>query len=114
MKIKRLLQAITTSGFLALPYVTLAQGFGQTEPFEGTATDPLPEAIIRIVNFFLILAAIIGAVFLVIGGVRYITSQGVEEAQEQAKNTILYAVIGLIMIALSAAIVNFVVVAATG
>jgi len=52
--------------------------------------------------------AVIAAVMLVIGGVRYIISQGDEGQTEKAKNTILYALIGLIVIGLSAVIVNFV------
>ena len=36
-------------------------------------------------------------------------SQGEEGETEKAKNTILYAIIGLIVIALSAAIVNFII-----
>jgi uncharacterized membrane protein len=93
----------------SIPSVVLAQGLTGTTPFQGTAQGGLVQAIITIVNILLILAALIAAVFLVIGGIRYITSQGDEEAADKAKNTILYSVIGLIVIGLSAAVVNFVV-----
>jgi len=43
--------------------------------------------------------------------VRYITAQGDEDAIEAAKNTVIYAVIGVVVIALSAVIVNFIIVA---
>ena len=55
---------------------------------------------------------IIGAVsvvMLIIGGIRYTTSQGDSSAVTSAKNTILYAVIGLVVAILAYAIVNFVV-----
>ncbi len=99
---------------LGVPGVVFGQGLIDVQPFQGTAQEPLPQALITIVNVLLILAAIIAAIFLVIGGVRYITSSGDEEAADKAKNTILYAVIGLIVIGLSAAIVNFVVGAIQG
>jgi len=50
-------------------------------------------------------------VFLLIGGIRYIFSQGDEDQAAQAKNTILYAIIGLIVIGLAAVVVNFIVAA---
>lgn len=64
--------------------------------------------IYKAVNVFLILVGITAAIFLVIGGVRYIFSQGDSEDTQKAKRTILYAIIGLIVIGLSAAIVNFI------
>jgi len=91
---------------MSLPWLALAQ-FGAVTPFSGTSNRPLIDAITAIVNIFLILAALTAAVFLVLGGVRYITSRGDEDEAAAAKNTILYAVIGLIVIGLSAAVVNF-------
>jgi putative copper export protein len=55
--------------------------------------------------------AIIGALavlFLVIAGLKYITSQGEPARVETAKNQILYALIGLVIVASAAAAVNFV------
>ncbi len=63
------------------------------------------------VNISLTFIALIAIIFIIIGGVRYIASQGDSKEVEQAKRTILYAVIGLIVIGLSAALVNFVVLA---
>lgn len=92
----------------ALPSVALAQ-LGGTQPFDGTAQGDLITSVVTIVNIFLILAGLVAAIFLVIGGVQYIISRGDDDAVEKAKNTILYAIIGLVVIGLSAAIVNFVV-----
>ena len=47
---------------------------------------------------------------LIIGGVRYTVSQGDSAAVTSAKNTILYAIIGLIVAILAYAVVNFVIV----
>jgi len=87
----------------------LAQGLSGIQPFQGTAQSNLPTAITNIINILLILAALAAGIYLIIGGVQYITSGSDEKGQETAKNRILYAVIGLIVIGLAAAIVNFVV-----
>ena len=61
---------------------------------------------------FFIGFGIIGAIaflFLVIAGARYVLSQGNPENIQKAKNQIQYSLIGLIIVALAAAIVNFVV-----
>jgi multisubunit Na+/H+ antiporter MnhB subunit len=46
---------------------------------------------------------------LIIGGIRYTISQGDQSQVTSAKNTILYAIIGLIVAILAYALVNFVV-----
>jgi len=54
---------------------------------------------------------IVGAVaviMLIIGGLRYVISQGSKEGVSQAKDTILYSVIGIVVAILAYAIVNFV------
>lgn len=105
----RLIQLATTVVPLLTPGVVFAQGLTGVTPFQGTAQGGLIGGIITIVNIFLILAALAAAIYLVFGGVQYITSRGDEDAAANAKNTILFAVLGLIVIGLSAAIVNFVV-----
>ena len=51
---------------------------------------------------------IISVVMIIIGGIRYATSGGNAEKVKSAKNTILYAVVGLAVALLALAIVNFV------
>ena len=52
--------------------------------------------------------SIIAVIVIIIGGIFYMTSQGDPGKVSRAKNTILYAVIGLIVSLLAFAIVNFV------
>ena len=47
------------------------------------------------------IAGVVAGVFLVIGGISYITSAGDSNKLQKAKSTILYAVIGLIIVALA-------------
>ncbi|MDP3997021.1 MAG: hypothetical protein Q8P73_00770 [bacterium] len=68
----------------------------------------LPGLIWTTLNVLMVLVGLGAIVFIIIGGARYIASQGDEQASAQAKNTILYAVLGLIVIGLAAAVVNFV------
>ena len=98
--------------YLLIPLTALAQGgdgFGIVEAPTGTASGDLLPTLTSLINIGLALVGIIAAVFLIIGGVRYITSQGDEGQAETAKKTILYAIIGLLVIGLAAAIVNFVI-----
>lgn len=54
------------------------------------------------------LLAAISVIMIIIGGIKYATSQGDSSAVASAKNTILYAVIGLIVALLATAIVLFI------
>lgn len=51
----------------------------------------------------------LATVFIVVGGFRYVISAGNPSAIEKAKNTVLYAVIGLVLSVLAGVIVNFVI-----
>lgn len=59
-------------------------------------------------NLFSAIVGIIAVVMIIVGGVKYITSQGESSNVTAAKNTILYAVVGLVVVALSQVIVRFV------
>jgi hypothetical protein len=62
-----------------------------------------------IVNVLLFAIGIISVIMIIVGGLRYVTSNGDASQVTAAKNTILYAVIGLVVALLAFAIVNFVV-----
>lgn len=109
VQMKHMLVNAISSVLLAAPVAVFAQGLGGVQPFAGTSQSDLVTAVIRIVNYALILAGLVAAVIIVYGGVKYIISRGDEEGAADAKNTILYAVIGLIVIGLAAALVNFVI-----
>ncbi len=65
--------------------------------------------IANLINGLLAIAGTIAVLFLIIGGFQYITSTGNPDAIERAKNTILYAIIGLLACILSYAVINFIV-----
>ncbi len=68
-----------------------------------------PQSMIQIViNILLTIIGIIAVIMIVVGGIRYTLSNGNASQLKEAKDTILYAVIGLIIAIMSYAIVNFV------
>ena len=64
--------------------------------------------ITKIVNIISVLVAIIAVIMIIVGGFKYIASGGDSSKVTGAKNTILYAIIGLIVVALAQFIVKFV------
>ena len=62
-----------------------------------------------VTNILLFIIGAIAVIMLVIGGIRYTTSNGDSAQVTAAKNTIMYAIIGIIVAILAFAIVNFVV-----
>ena len=62
----------------------------------------------NIINTILVVLGMIAVIMIIIGGIRYTTSNGEAAQIQAAKNTILYAVVGLVIAILSFAIVNFV------
>lgn len=57
--------------------------------------------VMNIVNILLAIVFLIAVVFLLIGGFRYIISQGNEEGVEKAKGTITNAIIGVVVTVLA-------------
>ena len=70
--------------------------FGQTGVFQ------------TITNVLLFILGAISVIMIIIGGIRYVLSGGNSTAVTAAKNTILYAIVGVIVALLAYAIVNFV------
>lgn len=62
-----------------------------------------------ITNVMLFVIGAISVIMLIIGGIRYVLSGGDSSAITAAKNTILYAVVGIVVAILAFAIVNFVI-----
>jgi len=62
----------------------------------------------NITNFLLMAIGVIAVIMIIIGGIRYAVSGGDENGTRAAKDTILFAVIGLVIALLAYAIVSFV------
>lgn len=62
----------------------------------------------NIVKIFSIIVGAISVIMIIYGGFRYITSGGDSGRVGNAKNTLIYAIVGLIVVALAQLIVHFV------
>ncbi len=61
-----------------------------------------------ITNVLLFVLGAVSVIMIIIGGLRYVISGGNSTAVTAAKNTILYAIVGVIVALLAYAIINFV------
>ncbi len=80
----------------------------------GTAVNKVNEIIKLVINLFSIIVGVISVIMIIIGGLKYITSGGESGNVTSAKNTILYAIIGLVVVALAQIIVRFVLAKVSG
>lgn len=80
---------------------------------EGDAGDRVDTLVENVINIISLVVGIVAVVMIIIGGLRYVTSNGDSGQVGNAKNTIMYAVVGLVVVALAQVIVRFVVQRAT-
>lgn len=81
-----------------------AKGAGQTSDLFGAAG-----VFTTISNVMLYVIGAVSVVMIIIGGLRYVVSGGNSTAITAAKNTILYAVIGVMVALFAYAMINFVI-----
>jgi len=79
-----------------------------------TTCDPAPapktlgDTLKSIINIISIIGGAVAVIMIIVGGFRYVTSSGSPEATKSARSTIIYAIIGLVIMALAQIIVHFV------
>jgi hypothetical protein len=74
----------------------------------GNPQKGLESIIASAVNILTVIVGIVAVVMIIIGGFKYITSGGDAGGVTSAKNTIIYAIVGLVVVALAQFIVRFV------
>lgn len=130
-KLKQILAAAMTAAYVfmpvAIPATVVAAGpadvFAQVDPRgnacigvtvnDGSGCDdadssPVYDIITTIINLFSIVVGAVSVIMIIIGGFRYITSGGDSGNVTSAKNTILYAIVGLVIVIFAQTIVRFV------
>jgi len=75
----------------------------------GNGPGALLNIIRSIVNILLFLVGTIAVIMVIVGGIRYVTSNGDQAQITNAKNTILYSIVGVVVASMSYALVNFVI-----
>jgi TRAP-type C4-dicarboxylate transport system permease small subunit len=112
---KRLIKQLGMAAFLGASYATSAFAAnaditaGSNAAQATGAPANLGVQIGKITNVLLYVIGAVAVIVLIIGGFRYVTSQGNSSNVAAAKDTILYAIVGLVVAILAYAIVNFVV-----
>ncbi len=128
-KFKNLMTALVLALGLAAPMAFAGLASAQTSDLQGslcsgaelsvgtkdcsaaeadTATSSINGLVKTGLDIFSWVVGVISVVMIMVGGVKYITSQGSSEGVTAAKNTILYAAVGLVVVALAQVIVRFV------
>lgn len=98
---KRAAAAIIGIATFALPVAALAQSL---RPL-GSVT--IPEIIGRVVSMILGVLGSLALLMFIWGGIVWMTAQGNDEKIKKAKNTIVYAILGLVVAFLSYTIVSY-------
>jgi amino acid transporter len=101
---------LSVVGLSSVSAMTLQEG-AEAARCDGCPTDLFGDngAFKQITNTVLYIVGIIAVIMLIIGGIRYVISGGDSKKVTDAKNTVLYAIIGLVICFFSYAIVNFVI-----
>ncbi|HVS78844.1 MAG TPA: pilin [Candidatus Saccharimonadales bacterium] len=128
-KIRQITAGISVLAMLMLPMLSAAPAFAQSADIQnnecsgandlsvdsssgcgGTsgATTSFDHIITVVIDILSVVVGIVAVIMIIVAGFRYVTSGGKQESVTGAKNTILYAVIGLIIVALAQIIVRFV------
>lgn len=89
--------------------LNLQTGIDQTQP-NNTPTELFGEEGMfkRVADVLLFLVGAISVIMLIVGGIRYVVSGGDSTAVQSAKNTILYAIVGIVVAILAFAIVSWI------
>lgn len=74
----------------------------------GAANNKINSILKLVVNLFSLIVGIVSVIMIIVGGLKYITSGGEASNISGAKNTIIYAIVGLVIVALAQFIVHFV------
>ena len=89
----------------------VCQGLGSVTGDNGCVADvddaDVDSTIQTVINILSLVGGVIAVIMIIIGGIRYVTSSGDSGSTASARNTIIYALVGLVIIALAQVIVQF-------
>ncbi len=95
------------NGLCAGSNLEFTENPGQCNIANNDATSKINNMVHTVVNLMSAVVGIVAVIMIIVGGFRYITSGGNDTSVTAAKNTILYAIIGLVVVALAQIIVRF-------
>ena len=74
----------------------------------GTADNGVNKIIKVAINLISVIAAVIAVIMIIVSGFKYITARGDSNQITSARNSLLYAIVGLVVVAFAQVIVRFV------
>ncbi len=80
-----------------------------TQSTQGTSTnDRVNRVITLVINILSLIVGVVAVIMIIVGGLKYVLSSGDSGNVTGAKNTIIFAIVGLVIVALAQFIVRFV------
>lgn len=109
-----LLAGVGVTSLAPVASVSAVEVFDQCEDLQANAVcdgqnDSATNMIQTVINTALLVLGMVAVIVIIVGGIRYSTSGGNSTHVKEAKDTIIYAVVGLVVAIISYSIVNFVI-----
>ena len=87
----------------------LAAGFGGNTPsLPGTASGDVRSGVVSVLQFILTFLALLAVIFVIVGGIRIMTAGGNEENVTKGRKTIIFALVGLLVVFFARLAVGFI------
>ena len=74
-----------------------------------TAFQNLPDFVYFVINYAITFSVLIAVISLIIGGFKYILSAGDDKKRKEAINSLMYSLIGLVLVFVSPTVIEFVI-----
>lgn len=81
---------------------------GSCNPLSGSSCIEPGDMVTNLIQWFIAMAGVVSVIFIVVGGWGYITASGDPSKLQKAKSTIMYAIIGLVIVALAEVLTAFI------
>jgi len=94
---------------LAAPKDEICEGIGQANSGDCGDGAELTGVVESVINIFSMIVGIVAVIMIMVAGFKYVTSGGDSSNITSAKHTLIYAIIGIVVVALAQTIVQFVV-----
>ena len=110
-----LLIAVVAVGFQLAPEVAAApkdeicEGIGAANSGSCGNGNDLSNVVTNIINIFSMIVGIVAVIMVMVSGFKYITAAGDSSSLSSAKSTLIWAIVGIVIVAFSQAIVQFVI-----
>lgn len=77
--------------------------------FNGTSFQNLPDFVYFVINYAITISVLIAVVSLIISGFKFILAGGDDKKVKAATNSLMYSLIGLVLVFVSPTVVEFVI-----